>query len=351
MSLLLNSLPKNPTYLRELQRKAFAAYIKKTWGWTQKNMNRIIIIDGNPGSGKSWTALTYMYLFYTRKLGHPPTLEEFPFENIVFEPLEFLDRVSQTEREVILFDEGGVGANARRWYTKSNIALGQVVQTMRFKRHIILITVPRLGMIDKQIRDLAHEIHIVSGTRKGNLNLVFARELVYDSHKDEANRMYPAFLLPFNGNRVVTAYVRSMWVPAPPKWLADKYEEMSQEFKMKVLQDAKNKIIEIDGGVSGKTLESAISAVLKVLAQYPQLVVNVISERQGIAKFSHAKLRKQFPDAVPKEFSKLVAERLNDILLGAEEGIPTSEYYLMLQTGELQNKIKKLWGEMNEGKG
>lgn len=334
----------SPRQIKVLEPIAVAAYFKKVIKWTKENMNRIIIIVGNPGSGKSWTALAYMYLLYAARDGRLPTPETFPFENITFDPLTFLERVEQTEGEVIMFDEGGVGANARRWYTKSNIAISQVIQTMRFKRHVILVTVPRLSMIDKHLRDLAHELHIVTGVRKNNKNLVWVRELSYYAGKDkeESNRLYPAFYLP---QYRLGYLIKAMWVGAPPKWLADKYEEMSREYKEKVLREAKKTIAE-DMGIGEVSIDDYVAKLLELFSASPKLAVSAISEKAGMAFFSAHKIRSRFADVVPREYAKAVAPRINQLVFGSEKGIDVMEYYDMLESDGFVQAIKKALAEV-----
>jgi len=323
-----------------LYKKVVKAYVRKTLKWTEQNMNRIIIIVGDPGTGKSYTALTYMYWLYSMKYGHKVTPKEFPFDNITFDPFDFLNRVDEQEGEIIMFDEGGVGANARRWYTKANIAMSEVVQTMRFKRHVVLITVPRLSMIDIHIRDLAHELHTLPGRRKGNHNLVHIRELQYNSTKDESSRMYPAFAVNLNGKPKIM-YLKALWVPAPPEWLAKEYEKRSQEYKRLVIQEAKEKVMEGTGRASVDILSKRVNQLLELFAKYPNMAVGVISERGGIAKFSPYRLKRHFPDIVPKDYASVIAEELNELILGDRAGIPVLDYYGLLQSGGLEKKIKK----------
>lgn len=334
---------------QSLQQLVVKAYIKKTVQWTEKNMNRIIIIVGDPGTGKSYTALTYMYWFYSIKYGHKIRPNEFPFDNITFDPLDFLNRVDGQEGEVIMFDEGGVGANARRWYTKANIAMSEVIQTMRFKRHIILVTVPRLRMVDKHLRDLAHELHTLPGIRKKNHNLVHIRELMYNSTSDESSRMYPAFAVYTNG-RPKIVYLKALWVPSPPSWLAQEYEKRSQAYKNQVLQEAKEKIMEGSGELTADVIDQKVAKLLDLFVKYPGMAVGAVTERGGTAKFSSYRLKRQFPDIVPKDYAKPIAEELNELLLGARGGMPVMDYYGFLQSGEFEKKVKEVMVSYGVGK-
>ena len=111
------------------------------------NRNFVILIVGDPGIGKSWAS---MYLAQYLD-------QNFTVKRICFDASNFITMVRNAHDTippggVIMYDEGSAGGARRRsWFSKINTSLDLVFQTMRFKRHIVLITMPSLKDLDDNI--------------------------------------------------------------------------------------------------------------------------------------------------------------------------------------------------------
>ena len=84
-----------------------------------RNQNWLAIICGEPGSGKSYAALSI-----AEKIGGNIT--------VVFSPKQFMEAVNSGDLkkgDTLIFDEAGVGLAARDWNSKLNKLLGSVLQT------------------------------------------------------------------------------------------------------------------------------------------------------------------------------------------------------------------------------
>jgi len=123
----------------------FVIYINKR---IALNKNCIIAIVGDTGSGKSMAAL---------RMGEVLD-RNFCIDRVVFKGHEFLNAIRQDwpSGSVIKFDEGGVDWGARKFMSFLNQALGVALQTVRYKNHIIILTVPDISFIDTQCRKLMH---------------------------------------------------------------------------------------------------------------------------------------------------------------------------------------------------
>lgn len=116
----------------------------------KKNQNAIVVFTGGTGSGKSLTAI---------RLGE--LLDPgFNISRIVFTVKDFLNLVNSNLKSgsVIVFDDAGLGINAREWRSKHAMMFGMLTQGFRYKQIITIITVPSLGFIEKQSRKLVHLI-------------------------------------------------------------------------------------------------------------------------------------------------------------------------------------------------
>jgi hypothetical protein len=133
--------------------------------WNQihvKNKNFLVCFVGSPGSGKSYAAQK-LASDLDRAVDFSP---RFGIERVVFKPSEYLNLVEKKlpKGSWIVFDEVGVGINAREWYSQMNKLISYTTQTFRYKNLGVCFTVPALSFLDKQIRLLLHSLVIMKGT-------------------------------------------------------------------------------------------------------------------------------------------------------------------------------------------
>lgn len=110
-----------------------------------QNKNFLMIVAGEPGSGKSYGAMRLGQL-----IDH-----SFNINKVVFTSKQFMEAIQNAKKgDCIIFDEAGVGVPSRDWYTIQNKMLGYVVQTFRHLNLCIIFTVPNISFIDVQLRNL-----------------------------------------------------------------------------------------------------------------------------------------------------------------------------------------------------
>lgn len=115
-----------------------------------KNKNELIVIVGDPGSGKSYMGL---------RLGEILTDRRFDMRDCKFTPSEFMHRIATAEKySVIMLDDSGIALNARDFMSKSNKLLSLALESCRFKNQTLILTVPDLAMIDINARRLMNEL-------------------------------------------------------------------------------------------------------------------------------------------------------------------------------------------------
>jgi len=125
---------------------------------TEFNLNAIAIWVGPTGTGKSYSALRLAELVDDR----------FTLKHLVFSADNFLDLINVNRNEddsgsegiepgqVLVWDEAGLGMPAREWQSIFNRSVGYVLQSFRFKRIALFMTVPDQAFIDAQARALFH---------------------------------------------------------------------------------------------------------------------------------------------------------------------------------------------------
>ena len=165
----------------------------------------VALFIGRTGSSKSGSAISLAYAM-------DPT---FNLDRIVFNIKDFY-RVS-TEQHLppgsfIIFDDAGIDAGARKWQEESNQAFGAILQTFRYKQLPTIITTPRIGFLDKQVRESV-ELMFVATDTKG----LFKPFVLYEGPKMDGKmwHSYP---------EVGGIQVDRQPFPMPPQDLFDAYK-------------------------------------------------------------------------------------------------------------------------------
>lgn len=115
----------------------------------------MIVVCGQTGRGKSYTSLKI-----AKELD--PTFNEKTLrDRVVWSPEQFIDLCVNRGDELntgnaIIFDESGTGLASRNWASKMNKSVSFIAQTFRFRKLLVIFTLPSMSMLDSQIRQLFH---------------------------------------------------------------------------------------------------------------------------------------------------------------------------------------------------
>ncbi len=207
-------------------------YIRKR---INENRNFIALFVGDTGSGKSYSAISLAEQIDPN----------FSVDQIVFTVQDFvhlLNHADMPKASCIIFDDAGLGINARLWQQLSVRIFGMITQAYRFKQYITLITTPKMNFIEKQSRQLIHLIFEATG-KQGIMKPY--RPFPSPYNPEQTWRKYPTKTV---DNRTIT--ITSVRFKLPSEKLRNAYEQkkmdyMNAQFKkfeedMQQLEEAEN---------------------------------------------------------------------------------------------------------------
>lgn len=230
------------------------------------NKNWIAIICGETGSAKSYSAMSIAEILTHGTFS--------PKKHIVFDSEQLLELINNPENlkkgDIIIFDEAGVGMNARNWHSVQNIVLGSVLQTFRNLNVGLIFTTPNLSFLDNQGRKLIHSyFQTKSIDRVRKLSIVKVFDVQVNSRLDKIYYKNPKF--------VVKGILKTMIGIKLPKINARKskqYELMKLEYTTKINKEALETIKEINiPQTNGKDIEA--KALISLQADYKQYLRRV----------------------------------------------------------------------------
>ena len=183
----------------------------------QNNSFQCMVV-GEPGSGKSYAALTMC-----KKID--PT---FNADRIVFNAVDFMNLV-QDDLPVgaaIMCDEAGMWFSSREWNSIGNRVISTVLETYRYKNLCVFWTFPVLRMTDINLRDLAHSVMETVQIDRDNQKVICKfKRIKINPISGNRREIFPKKTLP-NGEKVKITRIH---VSRPSPELEKAYEERKQE--------------------------------------------------------------------------------------------------------------------------
>jgi hypothetical protein len=178
-----------------------------------QDKNFIALVVGDPGMGKSCTAITLARALDITPLGHGKFRQNFliqagpdgkgtPQTRVVFGPSQFMALIKSglPKGSVIIWDEAGIGQDATQWNDKKSRLIKHVMQTFRSRNYGIFMTVPDKESVTLATRRLVH-CYIDVSKRDDNYAYLDIKWLnrVRGSEKTETYYKYPVFKDPITG--------------------------------------------------------------------------------------------------------------------------------------------------------
>jgi len=216
-------------------------------------LNRVITAVGPPGSGKSWTGLRIGALC-------DPT---FSLDRVVFPGLDYIRAIANPDLGIgsfIEWDDAGLGAPSREFWSLLNRAVGMVAQSSRFRRLVLWVTLPDKSFLDSQPRKLV-DVHLEFMRRSRPDEPVAARVYLPETNA-KTGKIYYKHPRMDNGNGPeVLDMIR--FAESPPPALSDVYEDRKSRYMMEFY---KGLVDDIESG--GVAMDDKAARMLLLLVNY-----------------------------------------------------------------------------------
>jgi DNA-directed RNA polymerase subunit M/transcription elongation factor TFIIS len=198
----------------------------------KKNRNLIALFIGDTGSGKSLSSI---------RLAERVD-PNFSVDRIVFTVKDFLDLVNSglPAGSVIVFDDAGLGINARLWQEMSARVFGMLTQGFRYKQILTFITVPDETFIERQSRKLVH-IRFESTDVQGMMKMKLLSRNTFDPE-------HPLAKFPRVHRGISEIIVKMVKFHLPSDDLREKYEAKKKEYMEKRFKEFQEELNLLDGG-------------------------------------------------------------------------------------------------------
>lgn len=197
----------------------------------KKNRNLIALFIGDTGSGKSMSSI---------RLAERVD-PNFSVDRIVFTVKEFLALVNAglPPGSVIVFDDAGLGINARLWQEMSARVFGMLTQGFRYKQIMTFITVPDETFIERQSRKLVH-IRFEATDVQGLMKMKLLSRNTWDPE-------HPLAKFPRIRRGISEIVVKMVKFKLPSDELREKYEEKKKEYMESRFREFQEQLNLMDG--------------------------------------------------------------------------------------------------------
>ena len=200
---------------------------------SKHNQHCLMAIIGRTGTGKSSAALqiaTETAKYMSKLNGHSPDYF-FNIEHVAIISEDEIIRVMSGIKKhgIYILDDIGVGWNSRKWQSKANIVMNNIIQTFRTWNNLLILTVPDDENIDKVPRNsLRYRIDMKDANFDMGYSLGAMQEMTRNFKMKKNIFPYPKE----NGVK----YVRVKF-SRPPAELADEYEKRRTAIQAKMQED------------------------------------------------------------------------------------------------------------------
>lgn len=176
----------------------------------EKNMDSVIVVVGERRSGKSYGAITI-----AEKLSKMMGKKFIVATNMFFEPIEFLKRFNQIEKEVIILDEASESIDSRQWYDIANKIFNSLIMREGFKNNVIIMTFPVLSDLDKRALRLSSHLITMLGhnsEQKVSYGMAYRLKPIHLMGKSSPRKIQLLKIgLPTDENRTVYDQMKRDW--------------------------------------------------------------------------------------------------------------------------------------------
>lgn len=222
-----------------------------------KKQNVLILIVGDPGTGKSFLALRLASML------DPTFNEETMRERVVCHAEQFSNLIANgdddklNEGAAFIVDEMGASMGNRDWYTIGNKSVSVILQTFRYRRLIMIMTVPNMSFIDVHARKL---INFLIETKKIDFASKKVKARVWKIKFNKVRGDNDPYRIRFRQQDEFgeTIILDSMWFSRVDIKLAHAYEKYSHEFKQNIVEKAMKQINKMNDAGKKKEFDASV---------------------------------------------------------------------------------------------
>jgi len=207
--------------------------------------NLIIVIVGDSGVGKSYTALRLGEIFDEefRNIKTDEEADKLLEERVLNKPSDFSKIIAEEEKKlkfgsVVMIDDAGIAMPVEKWQADTSVVLSKIFQTFRTKHIILILTIPNLKFLGIRGRqNLRYLFDVLKIDKKKKQNISKVKEYQVNKETGDIYRKNCRF---YSNNTKVK--LNLFITNKPGKILADRYEIRANEFKAAVAQEAHAKL-------------------------------------------------------------------------------------------------------------
>lgn len=259
------------------------------------NQDVSFLLVGKKGQGKSWAQLSIAYhtaLHLAEILGGTWN-DYFNLDHVaIIDPMRAVEVITNAQRNcVYIYDDIGVGWNARNFARDENKQKNDIFQINRVDNTVQMFSVPNQFLLDKVPRSLVShygEMDRIYFTRGFSTMKLFQPRSLFREGKQIAPYMFQ------DGMK----YIRYV-IPAPPKKLRDEYDALRLKITREQIRERRDLMNEkSNNGGRGSSPSPGPNATVYKVAQaleFIELGAGVLDacERAGIPNSTYYRLKKK----------------------------------------------------------
>lgn len=227
----------------------------------KKNKNFMAVICGQTGSGKSYWALKWAEITQPLLNGSQFTAQQVCFKGS--DLMRAINSGNYPPGSIFIWDEAGVGMSSRDFQSVVNKMLLYMMQTIRHRNYIFILTVPSFSFIDAGARKLIHSHGIMEGidyrqnTSTCKLRMISTNEMT--------GKTYAKMLrVTRNG---VKRKIASLTLGIPSKELLKEYEKYKSAFTTELNKRIQSELERVEENNLPKTKKDLTPRQEEVLEQ------------------------------------------------------------------------------------
>lgn len=210
-----------------------------------KDKNKLIFVCGETGNCKSGSALRLAWDFDRDRNNKPRFYfsadPSDPKNRVVTSAAAFINLIKSNlpKGSCVVWDEIGVDADNREYYSLKNRLIKKVFQTFRSKNLVVLMTVPDFNSVDIGVRKLAHGYLEMHGQVDGGSYAKGIFQWLQTNPKTgKIYYKYPRYLGEFGCKYRIKKY----YIKRPPAMLEEIYKDLKEKVNQAWYDDYKNQL-------------------------------------------------------------------------------------------------------------